>query len=108
MEESKQAPIVKAAEWPRSPIDAFVMAKLEESNLQPADDADRRTLLRRVYLQLIGLPPTPEQANAFLNNNEPDAYERLVDQLLSSPQFGQRWARHWLDLAQLCGFEWAG
>lgn len=100
IEESKQAPIVKAAEWPRSPIDAFVMAKLEESNLQPADDADRRTLLRRVYLQLIGLPPTPEQAIAFLNDHEPDAYERLVDQLLSSPQFGQRWARHWLDLAR--------
>ncbi len=100
MEESKQPPAVKAADWPRSPIDTFIMAKLEENNLQPADDADRRTLLRRVYFQLIGLPPTPEQVAAFLNDNEPDAYERLVDQLLNSPQFGQRWGRHWLDLAR--------
>lgn len=100
IEESKQPPVVTAADWPGSPIDAFVIAKLEENNLQPADNADRRPLLRRVYFQLIGLPPTPEQATAFLNDNEPDAYERLVDQLLNSPQFGQRWGRHWLDLAR--------
>ena len=100
LEESAQAPVVTAGDWPRSPIDAFAMAKLEENNLQPADDADRRTLLRRVYFQIIGLPPTPEQVAAFLGDNEPDAYERLVDQLLNSPQFGQRWGRHWLDLAR--------
>ena len=100
IEKSGQPPVVKAADWPRSPIDSFVLAKLEENNLQPADDANRRTLLRRVYFQLIGLPPTPEQVAAFLNDSEPDAYERLVDQLLNSPQFGQRWGRHWLDLAR--------
>lgn len=100
MEESQQPPAVKAVDWPRSPMDTFVLAKLEENNLQPADDADRRTLLRRVYFQLIGLPPTPEQVAAFLNDSEPNAYERLVDQLLNSPQFGQRWGRHWLDLAR--------
>ena len=100
LEESKKLPAANAADWPRSPIDVFVMAKLEENNLQPADDADRRTLLRRVYFQLIGLPPTPEQVAAFLNDNEPNAYDRLVDQLLNSPQFGQRWGRHWLDLAR--------
>lgn len=98
--EQSQPPAVKTTDGPRSPIDAFIMANLEENNLQPADDADRRTLVRRVYFQLIGLPPTPEQATAFLNDNEPDAYERLVDELLNSPQFGQRWGRHWLDLAR--------
>lgn len=100
LEESKKPPALNAADWPRSPIDVFVMAKLEENNLKPAADADRRTLLRRVYFQLIGMPPRLEQVAAFLNDNEPDAYERLVDQLLNSPQFGQRWGRHWLDLAR--------
>ena len=100
LEESKQPSAARATDWPRSPIDAFVLAKLDENNLQPADDADRRTLLRRVYFQLIGLPPTPEQVTAFLSDNEPEAYERLVDKLLDSPQFGQRWGRHWLDLAR--------
>ncbi len=100
LEEAKRPSAARATDWPRSPIDAFVLSKLEENNLQPADDADRRTLLRRVCFQLIGLPPTPEQVTAFLNDNEPDAYERLVDQLLNSPQFGQRWGRHWLDLAR--------
>jgi hypothetical protein len=99
IEKSGLPPVVNVA-WPQSPIDTFVLAKLEENNLQPADDANRRTLLRRVYFQLIGLPPTPEQVAAFLNDSEPDAYERLVDQLLNSPQFGQRWGRHWLDLAR--------
>ena len=77
-----------------------MLAQLEAANLTPAEDADRRTLIRRVYFQLIGLPPTPEQVTAFLNDDDPDAYERLVDQLLNSPQFGQRWGRHWLDLAR--------
>ena len=97
---SQDSPAVKAIDWPRSPIDSFVLAQLEAANLSPAEDADRRTLIRRVYFQLIGLPPTPDQVTAFLNDGHPDAYERLVDQLLNSPQFGQRWGRHWLDLAR--------
>ncbi|MBC7967642.1 MAG: DUF1549 domain-containing protein, partial [Fuerstia sp.] len=97
---SQDRPSVKAIDWPRSPIDSFVLAKLEAANLAPAADADRRTLIRRVYFQLIGLPPTPGQVTAFLNDDSPDAWERVVDQLLNSPQFGQRWGRHWLDLAR--------
>ncbi len=93
-------PTVKMTDWPNSAIDTFVLSKLEEANLRPAGDADRRTLVRRMYLQLIGLPPTPQQLAAFLDDNGPDAIERLVDQLLDSPRFGERWGRHWLDLAR--------
>lgn len=99
-EPSQVATVVKAIDWPRSPIDAFVLAQLEAANLTPAEDADRRTLIRRVYFQMIGLPPTPEQVTAFLNDESADAWERVVDELLNSPQFGQRWGRHWLDLAR--------
>jgi hypothetical protein len=93
-------PSVASSDWPQSPIDSFILEKLEEANLQPAPAADRRTLLRRIYFQLIGLPPSQEQVAAFLEDERPDAYERLVDQLLGSPQFGERWGRHWLDLAR--------
>ncbi len=93
-------PVVAKTDWPRSTIDTFILARLEAANLQPAPDADRRDLVRRVYIQLIGLPPTVQQVTAFLDDSRPDAYERLVDQLLSSPQFGERWGRHWLDLAR--------
>lgn len=93
-------PVTRRTDWARSSIDAFVLAKLEAANLQPAPDGDRRTLMRRVYLQLIGLPPQSEEIAAFLADPRPDAYERLVDQLLASPQFGERWGRHWLDLAR--------
>jgi hypothetical protein len=93
-------PAVTAADWPRSPIDSFILAKLEDVKLRPTQDADRRTLLRRIYFQLVGLPPTREQVAEFLVAESPDAYERLVDQLLSSPQFGETWGRHWLDLAR--------
>src|SRR5262245_1779236 len=86
--------------WPRTSIDSFILEKLEASHLRPVEDADRRTLIRRTYIQLIGLPPTREEVNAFLEDKRPDAYERLVDQLLSSPQFGETWGRHWLDLAR--------
>ncbi len=95
-----QPPAVKSSKWPRSPIDSFILAKLQGARLKPADDADRRTLLRRIYFQLIGLPPTPAQVTAFLDGRRPDAYGRVVDQLLGSPQFGERWGRHWLDLAR--------
>src|SRR5579862_6398918 len=84
----------------RNPIDAFVAAKLASQNLQPNPPADRITLLRRAYLDLIGLPPSPEETQAFLADNSPAAYEKVVDRLLASPQYGERWGRHWLDLAR--------
>ncbi len=86
--------------WVRNPIDAFVRAKLQEKGLilAPAPEADRRTLARRLYFDLIGLPPSPEEVEAFVADRAPDAYERLVDRLLSSPHHGERWARHWLDV----------
>jgi hypothetical protein len=84
----------------RNPIDAFVRAKLQAAELKPAPEADRYTLARRLYLDLIGLPPTPEEADAFVTDPAPDAYERLVDRLLASPHYGERWARRWLDLAR--------
>jgi hypothetical protein len=93
-------PLIRATEWPQSPIDSYVLAPLETANLRPAPDADRRTLLRRTYFRLVGLPPTPEQIAAYLADDRADAFERIVDKLLSSPQFGQRWGRHWLDLAR--------
>jgi uncharacterized protein DUF1549/uncharacterized protein DUF1553/cytochrome c len=86
--------------WPRSAIDSFVLSRLKAANLRPAPDADRRTLARRTYLQLIGLPPTPQQMSEFLLDQGGDAFDRLVDRLLGSPQFGERWGRHWLDLAR--------
>jgi mono/diheme cytochrome c family protein len=87
-------------EWVRNPIDSFVLQKLEAQGISPAPEADRYTLIRRVYLDLIGLPPSPEEVEAFLADPSPDAYERLVDRLLNSPAFGERWARLWLDLAR--------
>ncbi len=82
----------------RNPIDAFIQAKLREKGLEPSPEADRRTLIRRLSFDLIGLPPTPEEIAAFVADPAPDAYERLVDRLLASPAYGERWARHWLDL----------
>lgn len=93
-------PEVKNTDWVRNPIDAFILAKLEERNLQPAPCADKRTLARRLYYDLTGLPPTLEQLARFVNDNRPEAYEQLVDELLNSPQYGERWARHWLDLVR--------
>jgi Protein of unknown function (DUF1553)/Protein of unknown function (DUF1549)/Planctomycete cytochrome C len=84
--------------WVRNPIDAFVLAKLRESKLGPSPEADRRTLIRRLTFDLIGLPPSPEEVEAFLADPAPDAYERLVDRLLASPHRGERWARRWMDL----------
>src|SRR6266850_3285042 len=82
----------------RSPIDAFIQAKLREKNLAPAPEADRRTLIRRLTFDLHGLPPATEEVNAFLEDKDPGAYEKLVDRLLASPRYGERWARHWLDV----------
>ena len=86
------------AGWARTPIDRFILAKLAEKGLRPSREADRRTLIRRLSFDLIGLPPTPEEVSAFLDDRAPDAYERLVDRLLASPHYGERWARHWMDV----------
>jgi hypothetical protein len=96
---SAAVPVVRQAERTRNPIDAFIEQKLEAKGLSLAPEADRLTLLRRAYHDLIGLPPEPAQVQAFLADNEPDAYERLIDRLLSSPHYGERWGRYWLDLA---------
>ncbi|HVL11408.1 MAG TPA: DUF1549 domain-containing protein, partial [Gemmata sp.] len=81
-------------------IDHFVRAKLAEKGLKPSPEADRRTLIRRLYFDLIGLPPSPEEVEAFVASKDPDAYEKLVDRLLASPHYGERWARHWLDVVR--------
>ncbi|GIW80098.1 MAG: hypothetical protein KatS3mg105_1905 [Gemmatales bacterium] len=93
-------PAVKNVEWVRNPIDAFILARLEKENLKPAPEADRRTWIRRVYFDLIGLPPTPEEVDRFVNDPAADAYERVVDRLLASPRYGERWAMYWLDLVR--------
>jgi hypothetical protein len=101
-------PRVKNRNWCRSPIDAFLLSRLEAAGLEPAPLADRVTLIRRVTYDLTGLPPTPEEVDSFLEDARVDAYERLVDRLLASPQYGEKWARHWLDLvryAETNGYE---
>ena len=93
-------PAVAKADWARNPVDTFILAKLEEKKLTPSAPADRAVLMRRVSLDLTGLPPTPHELREFLADTRPDAYERLVDRLLASPHYGERWARHWLDIAR--------
>jgi hypothetical protein len=93
-------PAVKDRGWVRNPIDAFLLARLEAERLRPAPGADRVTLIRRLTYDLTGLPPIPEDVDAFLADAAPGAYERLVDRLLASPQYGEHWARHWLDLVR--------
>ncbi|HVW02950.1 MAG TPA: DUF1553 domain-containing protein [Planctomycetaceae bacterium] len=93
-------PAVRQADWPRSDIDRFILARLEHEQLHPVADADRATLIRRVTFDLIGLPPTPEQIDAFVNDKSPGALAKVVDRLLESPQFGERWGRHWLDVVR--------
>ncbi|MGE3316502.1 MAG: PSD1 and planctomycete cytochrome C domain-containing protein [Planctomycetaceae bacterium] len=98
----KQAPRAPGAraEWSKNAIDDFILARLEKAGLAPSPEADRATLARRVSLDLIGLPPSPAELDAFLADESPDAYEKLVDRLLASPYYGERWARRWLDLAR--------
>ena len=91
-------PVVKNAAWPRSEIDRFILAKLDEKSLTPVADADRYTLLRRATIDLTGLLPTPEEVSAFLEDSSPQAFERVVDRLLASAAYGDRWGRHWLDV----------
>lgn len=93
-------PAVKNREWSRTPIDRFILARLETEKLQPAHAADRTTLIRRLYFDVIGLPPMPEDVDRFLADQSEDAYEKLVDRLLASDHYGERWAQHWLDLAR--------
>lgn len=91
-------PTVQDASWPRSPIDQFLLARLESEGLAPAAPADKRTLIRRVTFDLTGLPPTPADVEAFLADDTPEAFAKVVDRLLDTPQYGERWARHWLDV----------
>jgi Protein of unknown function (DUF1549)/Protein of unknown function (DUF1553)/Planctomycete cytochrome C len=93
-------PSVKERSWAKTNIDHFVLAKLEAKGLRPVSPADRRTLIRRVTLDLTGLPPTPEEVDAFVSDKSPNAYEKVVDRLLASPRYGERWGRHWLDVAR--------
>ena len=93
-------PGVEDSDWPQTPIDHFVLARLEAAGVTPAPRADKRTLLRRVTYDLTGLPPTPEEIDVFLNDESPAAFARLVDRLLASPGYGERWGRHWLDVAR--------
>ncbi len=93
-------PNVSDPAWAKNPIDQFIYARLTAEGLKSAPPADRATLIRRLTFDLIGLPPTPEEVDAFLSDNSTDAYEKLVDRLLASPRYGERWARHWLDLAR--------
>jgi mono/diheme cytochrome c family protein len=103
-----EPPSVSNPAWVRTPIDQFVLAKLDEHQLTPSPEAAKIALIRRATFDLIGLPPTPEEVQAFLADDAPDAYEKLIDRLLASPQYGERWGRHWLDVARYAdsdGFE---
>jgi hypothetical protein len=105
----RDPPRVRNASWARNAVDAFLLAAMEKKGLKPSPEADRRTLIRRAYLDLIGLPPSVEEVRAFLNDKRPDAWERLVDKLLASPHYGERWGRYWLDLVRYAdsgGFEY--
>jgi hypothetical protein len=97
---AESAPTVRNDDWVRSPIDSFVLAGLEAKGIAPAAPADKRTLLRRATFDLIGLPPSPEEIDAFLADESPDAFVRVVDRLLASPGYGERWGRHWLDVVR--------
>jgi len=93
-------PAVSRVDWPRTPVDNFILAKLEGAELEPAQPADKEALLRRVTFDLVGLPPTPSERDNFLRDTSPGAYERVVERLLASPHYGERWGRHWLDLVR--------
>jgi hypothetical protein len=97
---STPPPTVQNTDWPRTDIDRHLLAAMETAGLQPATDADRPTLIRRIAFDLTGLPPTPDQVKAFVADASPDALETVIDSFLDSPRFGERWARHWLDVAR--------
>jgi hypothetical protein len=98
--QDRQPPGVRRQDWPRTALDHFVLARLEARGLAPAPAADKRTLIRRATFDLIGLPPSPEEVEAFLADNSPGAFEKVVDRLLASPHYGERWGRHWLDVVR--------
>ncbi len=101
-------PHCAADSWVRTPVDAFVLDRLQQQGLTPSGEADRRTLMRRLSFDLLGLPPDPADVESFVNDPDPRAYEHLVDRLLASPHYGERWARHWLDVvkyADTCGYD---
>ena len=93
-------PKAAASEWVRNPLDVFVLEKLRGKGIHPGPPADKIALIRRASFDLIGLPPTPEEVRAFLEDDSPNAFEKVLDRLLASPNYGERWARHWLDLAR--------
>ena len=95
-----EPPAVKRSDWARNDIDRFVLARIEAAGLSPSPEAERRTLIRRAYFDLTGLPPTPKQVEAFVNDASSDAFAKVVDELLASPHYGERWGRHWLDVAR--------
>src|SRR5947209_4792080 len=97
-------PSVANAVWARTEIDQFVLAELEKRGIPPARPADRRTLLRRATFDLTGLPPTPEEVEAFSKDDSPNAFAKVVDRLLASPAYGQRWGRHWLDVVRYADY----
>ena len=97
---AESIPEVADRDWVRNPVDAFLLARMEAQGLRPMPPADRRTLIRRSYLDLHGLPPDPEEVEKFVHDSSPDAYERLIDRLLASPHYGERWARHWMDVVR--------
>ena len=102
-------PVVKRMDWSKEPVDRFILAKLEANGLEPAPQAERATLARRLSFVLTGLPPTPAEVAAFVNDRAPGAYARVVDRLLASPHFGEHWARHWMDVVRYTdtyGYEW--
>ena len=98
--ENPPRPQLKNKDWVRNPIDEFVLARLEKLKIEPSPEAPKATLIKRLYYDLIGLPPTPDEVDAFVNDQAPDAYEALVDRILQSKHFGERWGRHWLDKAR--------
>ena len=95
-----ERPAVKDTAWPRNDLDFFTLARMEQAGVAPMADADARTLIRRATFDLTGLPPTPEEVETFVNDTSPDAFAKAVDRLLASPRYGERWGRHWLDLAR--------
>jgi len=98
--EKPTLPTVQNAAWVKTPVDAFVLAKMEAEGVNPAPQADKLTLIRRVTFDLIGLPPTPDEVSAFLKDEAPDAYQKIVERLLASPHYGEQWGRHWLDVVR--------
>ena len=98
--ERRPLPNVEDMNWARNPVDRFVPAGLEQKGLTPSPPAGKRQLVRRAYLDLIGLPPSLDETDAFVNDTSADAYQKLIDRLLSKPQYGERWGRHWLDLVR--------